>query len=63
MAHSAGAANSRDPFGAHPMAMPYLFFLWGREGHFQSVDLLEIDTKENMDLKAWIFVLVRWNAP
>ena len=28
IAHSAQFANAMDPFGAHPMAMPYLFFTW-----------------------------------
>ena len=26
MSHSAGHASAMDPFGGHPMAMPYLFF-------------------------------------
>lgn len=58
MAHSARYANAMDPFGAHPMAMPYLLFIWGR-GSFNLADILEIDAKNNNGLKAWIFVLTR----
>jgi hypothetical protein len=45
-----------DPFGAHPMIMPYLFFAWGH-GHYQLVDIFEIPEKKNNQLKVWIFVL------
>ena len=31
MAHAARYAGEMDPFGAHPMAMPYLFFIWAGE--------------------------------
>ncbi len=58
MAHSAGYAGEMDPFGAHPMAMPYLFFVWGRE-HYKLSDILEVEAKENNGFKAWIFVLIR----
>lgn len=58
MAHSADGASEMDPFGAHPMAMPYLFFIWGR-GHYELADVLEVEAKENNGLRAWIFVLVR----
>lgn len=58
MAHSASGAGEMDPFGAHPMAMPYLFFVWGR-GAYRLNDILEIDSKENNGLRAWVFVLIR----
>lgn len=58
MAHSADHAGAMDPFGAHPMAMPYLFFVWGR-GRYELADILMIDAKKNSGLAAWIFVLVR----
>ena len=58
IAHSARHANAMDPFGAHPMAMPYLFFVWGR-GNYELTDILEIETKANNGLRAWIFVLTR----
>ena len=61
MAHSARFASAMDPFGAHPMAMPYLFFTWGR-GRYNLVDILELEEKENNGLKAWIFVLTRADA-
>ena len=61
MAHSAQGASAMDPFGAHPMAMPYLFFTWGRD-RFSLVDILEIEEKNNNSLKAWIFVLARATA-
>ena len=61
MAHSARFASAMDPFGAHPMAMPYLFFTWGRD-RYNLVDILELEEKENNGLKAWIFVLARADA-
>ncbi len=61
MAHSARFASAMDPFGAHPMAMPYLFFTWGR-GRYNLVDILELEEKENNGLKAWTFVLARADA-
>lgn len=61
MAHSAKGANEMDPFGAHPMAMPYLFFIWGRK-NYQLIDIPEIEEKKNNRLKAWVFVLTRADA-
>ena len=62
MAHSAEYTGPMDPFGAHPMTMPYLFFVWGR-GIYQLADILEVEAKENNGLKAWIFVLMRADTP
>ncbi len=59
MCHAPPFANEADPFGAHPMIMPYLLFEWGRGEDFHLVDILKIKAKANMDLKAWIFVLSR----
>ncbi|MEL6207340.1 MAG: hypothetical protein AAFR47_18800 [Pseudomonadota bacterium] len=56
MAHSPSNAGEMDPFGAHPMAMPYLFFVWGRET-YKLLDILEISEKQNNQMKAWVFVL------
>ena len=61
MAHSATGAGAMDPFGAHPMAMPYLFFIWGRDS-YSLTDILEIGAKDNNELRAWIFVLTRADA-
>jgi hypothetical protein len=58
MAHSPEGAGEMDPFGAHPMAMPFLFFTWGR-GEYRLADILEIDKKKNNRKRAWIFVLER----
>lgn len=58
MAHSPLGAGAMDPFGAHPMAMPYLFFTWGR-GSYRLVDILEIAQKQNNRQRAWVFVLER----
>jgi hypothetical protein len=56
MAHSAAGASSMDPFGAHPMCMPYLFFQWGR-GKYELCDIVKIDEKKNKKMEAWLFVL------
>ena len=61
MAHSASGAGEMDPFGAHPMAMPYLFFIWGRRAYRLNA-ILEIESKQNNGLQAWVFVLVRDDA-
>jgi len=58
MAHSAAHASEMDPFGAHPMCMPYLFFTWGR-GKYRLADILELPRKANKDMPVWIFVLER----
>ena len=56
IAHSPDHAGKKDPFGAHPMVMPYLFFVWGREC-YQLKDILVIDAKQNNGFQAWVFVL------
>lgn len=56
MAHSTAGASAMDPFGAHPIAMPYLFFTWGR-GKYRLVDIIENPRKKNLDYEAWVFVL------
>ena len=56
MAHSPDYASKKDPFGAHPMAMPYLFFVWGRE-FYRLTDILEVEAKQNNGFQAWVFVL------
>ena len=58
MAHSAEGAGEMDPFGAHPMAMPYLFFNWGK-GRYALQDILEVEKKQNNKHRAWVFVLSR----
>jgi len=58
MAHSARNASEMDPFGAHPMAMPYLFFQWGR-GKYHLAEIIELDAKSNKGIPAWVFVLRR----
>ena len=58
MAHSAEGAGEMDPFGAHPMVMPYLFFIWGREGGgYHLEEILKVNSKQNNAMQAWIFVL------
>lgn len=62
MAHSAEGASEMDPFGAHPMAMPYLIFQWGA-GRFELIDILRpLQPKSNNGLEAWIFVIGRPRA-
>ena len=58
MGHSAQHASEMDPFGAHPMVMPYLIFQWGR-GAYRLDDIIEIPSKANKAMPAWLFVLVR----
>jgi len=59
MVHSAAHASEMDPFGAHPMVMPYLFFQWGRSEYWL-VDILEFPHKEKYNV--WIFVLRRLSS-
>ena len=56
MLHSAAGASEMDPFGAHPMVMPYLLFKWG-SSEYRLVDILEIDHKQKH--RVWIFVIRR----
>lgn len=56
MSHAPQAANATDPFGAHPLIMPHFLVTWGR-GCFRLTDILEVDSKANMALKASVFVL------
>lgn len=58
MKHSAANASEMDPFGAHPMCMPYLFFKWGR-GSYRLADILEPGPKSNNRQPVWLFVLER----
>lgn len=58
MGHSAAGASEMDPFGAHPMCMPYLFFKWGR-GQYKLVEILEPGPKSNNGKDVWMFVLAR----
>ncbi len=62
MAHSPHHASEMDPFGAHPIAMPYLFFVWGR-GCYRLDAILELPSKQNNNMLACVFVLVRDDAP
>lgn len=54
--HGVEGAGEMDPFGAHPMVMPYLFFVWGK-GRFGLHNILEIESKANQRKRAWVFVL------
>jgi SAM-dependent methyltransferase len=61
MGHSAQGASEMDPFGAHPMCMPYLFFKWGR-GLYRLAEILEPGAKTNNGKQVWMFVLERAGA-
>lgn len=52
MQHSAEGAGEMDPFGAHPMAMPYLLFRWG----LPLADILELDPVPGKGA-VWVFVI------
>ena len=56
MLHSPAGAGAMDPFGAHPMCMSYLFFIWGR-GKYAMCDILKVEEKKNNQIEAWVFVL------
>ena len=67
MFHSASGASEMDPFGAHPMVMPYLFFEWGR-GKYQLEDILklkDVPMSERGVFKSkgdvWVFILQKWS--
>ncbi len=62
MSHSASGASEMDPFGAHPMCMPYLFHKWGK-GRYRLADIIEGTAKTNNGKEAWIFVLSRDDDP
>jgi hypothetical protein len=55
--HSPSGASEMDPFGAHPMVMPYLFFEWGK-GLYDLRDIIHVS---DVDKKGhvWVFVLGR----
>jgi hypothetical protein len=56
--HVPASAGAMDPFGAHPLAMPYLIFEWGR-GRFRLDDILRRDRVAEKDKRqVWIFVIV-----
>jgi hypothetical protein len=54
MAHSASGASEMDPFGAHPMVVPYLLFTWGRD-EYRLVDIIEFPHR--VKNYVWIFVI------
>ena len=58
MAHSPSDAGRMDPFGAHPLYMPYLLFKWGK-GQYHLDEIIEIDAKANNARRAWVFVVAR----
>lgn len=57
MQHSAGGASEMDPFGAHPMVVPFLLFKWGR-GKYALADIFEIDDVKSKG-RVWIFAIGR----
>lgn len=58
LSHAAMGAGEMDPFGAHPMAMPYLLFEWGR-GTYRLVDLIRPEDKKRGKFELWLFVVGR----
>jgi hypothetical protein len=61
MLHSATGSSEMDPFGAHPMVMPYLFLEWGR-GNYRLHDILHPPHKKPGGQEIWVFVLKRWKS-
>lgn len=63
MRHSPTGAGEKDPFGAHPMVMPYLLLEWGK-GKFRLADILHVEQIEHREKdRAWVFVIERDAAP
>lgn len=59
MGHAPGGASAMDPFGAHPMVVPYLIFEWGR-GKYRLDDIFELAKVEHFNKgRVWIFVVKR----
>lgn len=59
MLHSSAGASKMDPFGAHPMVVPYLLFVWGR-GKYKLIDILHVERVQHLSKgKVWIFVIKR----
>ncbi len=56
MSHSASGASEMDPFGAHPLIMPYLIFEWGR-GKYRLADIIRPSHKKHDKYDLWIFVI------
>lgn len=52
--HSPAHAGAADPFGAHPMVMPYLLFKWGK-GQYHLNQIIEHEREEGQP--TWVFVL------
>lgn len=55
MMHGTAKKGEMDPFGAHPMLMPYLIFEWGR-GLYRLRDILHVDPAERKG-HVWLFVI------
>ncbi|TYC50261.1 class I SAM-dependent methyltransferase [Rhodobacterales bacterium] len=63
MLHAPEGSSKSDPFGAHPLIMPYLVLEWG-QGKYCVTDILKPPhkkphwkTKEETNLDIWIFVI------
>ncbi|MDX1484597.1 MAG: hypothetical protein R3229_08960 [Alphaproteobacteria bacterium] len=54
--HGPARADEMDPFGAHPMLMPYLFFQWGRS-KYQLMDIITPEHGKSERIRIWVFVL------
>lgn len=59
MLHAPAGAGEMDPFGAHPMVMPYLLFDWGK-GKYRLADILRVEGIEHAHKeRVWVFVVER----
>ena len=54
--HTPAGASEMDPFGAHPMLMPYLFFEWGKN-KFRLQDIIRPKHRKSKKILIWLFVL------
>jgi SAM-dependent methyltransferase len=57
MQHGPEGASEMDPFGAHPMTIPYLLFKWGT-GKYRLAEILEPGEVVGKG-KVWVFVIER----
>lgn len=54
--HMPAEASEMDPFGAHPMLIPYLFFEWGKD-KYRLEEIIKPEHRKSKKFLIWLFVL------